>query len=90
MKNFVCMAFASLLLVVLLAACVVSRDGDVGLLLPPPLPVIVDVGPDRHYSHEGYHYYENNGRWQYSRERDGSRHELPKSHYPREIRRHDN
>jgi hypothetical protein len=78
----------SLSAVLMLSACIVpSRHGGVDVYLPPPLPVIVDLGPDRHYRHEGYDYYYQGDRWQYSRDSDGYRSDLPQSHWPREIRR---
>jgi hypothetical protein len=80
------MVLVSLFAVSMITACVISPRGDVGLLLPPPLPFIVDIGPDRYYQHEGYHYYYEGDRWLYSRDRGGARVELPRSYYPREIR----
>lgn len=89
MKNLVCIALASVSLMVMLTSCIVSsRHGGVGLLLPPPLPLIIDLGPDRHYHNDGYDYYYQGDRWQYSRGRDSRRSDLPQSHWPREIRRH--
>jgi len=56
-------------------------------VLPPPLPSIVELGPDRHYQQGGYNYYYLGDRWQYSRDRSDSWSDLPKSHWPNEIRR---
>ena len=55
--------------------------------LPPPLPAIVELGPDRHYRQGGYDYYYHGDRWQYSRDRSDSWSDLPRSHWPNEIRR---
>ncbi|MDA8415067.1 MAG: hypothetical protein M0023_14915 [Desulfobacteraceae bacterium] len=82
------MLITSLFALSLLSACIVqSRHGGVGVLVPPPLPVIVELGPDRHYHHDGYDYYYVGDRWQYSRDRGAERYDLPRSHWPREIRR---
>jgi hypothetical protein len=86
MKCLSRMVFALIFAMSILTACVVSPRGDVGLLLPPPLPFVVDIGPDRYYQHGGYHYYYEGDRWFYSRERGGARSELPRSHWPKEIR----
>ena len=87
MKSLSRMVLVSLFTLSMLTACIVpSRHGGVEVLLPPPLPIIVDLGPDRHYQQDGYHYYYEGDRWQYSRDRDSSRLELPKSHWPTEIR----
>lgn len=55
--------------------------------LPPPLPAIVELGPDRCYQQGGYNYYYNGERWQYSRDHYSPRSDLPRSHWPNEIRR---
>ena len=86
MKSLSRMVLVSIFAVSMLTACIVSPRGGVGLLLPPPLPFVVDIGPDRYYQHEGYHYYYEGDRWLYSSARGGARLELPRSHYPREIR----
>lgn len=87
MKRLSRFVIAILFAVTMLTACIVpTRNGGVAVILPPPLPVIVDVGPDRYYYQDGYHYYYHGDRWQYSRERNGSRMDLPRSHWPREIR----
>ena len=88
MKNLSRMVLTSIFVVSLLTACIVpSRHGGVDVLLPPPLPVIVDLGPDRYFYQNDYHYYYEGDRWQYSRERGGPRSDLPRSHWPNEIRR---
>lgn len=55
--------------------------------LPPPLPSIVELGPDRRYQQGGYNYYYDGDRWQYSIDRSDFRSDLPESHWPNEIRR---
>lgn len=87
MKSLSYMVFTLLFAMSILTACIVpSGRGGFDVLLPPPLPVILDLGPDRYYYQDGYHYYYQGDRWQYSRERNGSRSDLPRSHWPNEIR----
>jgi hypothetical protein len=56
-----------------------------GVAIAPPLPATVEL-VDPYYVYGGYHYYYNNDRWYYSRSRDGRWIELPRDHYPREVR----
>lgn len=60
---------------------------DEGNELPPALPYTVELGPDRQYRQSGYDYYYHGERWQYSRDRGESWSDLPRSHWPNEIRR---
>ena len=73
-----------------LAACVVApaHHGS-GLVVAPALPLIVELGAEPYYFQGGYHYYYHNDRWSYSNSRSGPWMDLPRSHYPREIRRRD-
>jgi len=81
---------ATLLAVSLLTACaVVPRDrgyGPEGGIIVPLLPsvVVLDVEPFYYYS--GFHYHYQSDRWYYSRSRSGPWHDLPRDHYPREVR----
>jgi hypothetical protein len=85
----------------LTAACVVPPPGDDGYgssgyrdygspgygetgLAPLPPVVILDADP--YYFQNGYHYHYLNGRWLYSRSRGGPWTDLPRSHYPKEVR----
>ena len=72
----------------LLTACVVApaRHGS-GLVVAPALPMIVELGAEPYYYQGGYQYYYNNDRWSYSTSRSGPWMDLPRSHYPQEIRR---
>ena len=72
----------------LLTACVVApaRHGS-GLVVAPALPLIVEIGVDPYYYQSGYYYFYNNNRWSYSNSRSGPWMDLPRSHYPKEIRR---
>lgn len=75
----------------LMSACVVApadrgRGGvEVGVSVPV-LPLVVELGPERYYAYGGYTYYYDNDHWRYARSRNGPWIDLPRSHYPREIR----
>lgn len=71
----------------LLTACVVTpAHHGPGLVVAPALPLIVEIGAEPYYYQSGYHYYYNNDRWSYSTSRSGPWVDLPRSHYPKEIR----
>ena len=71
----------------LLTACVVSPSpGGYGVVVAPALPLVVELGPEPYFYQSGYYYYYNNNRWSYSNTRSGPWMDLPRSHYPREIR----
>jgi hypothetical protein len=74
--------------VLILSACVVVPRQGGGLQIIPILPAIVELDTNNYYAHDGYHYFYTNDRWYYSTMRNGPRSELPRSHWPREIRRH--
>jgi len=78
--------FISLTVLMLCGCFVTGRPGG-GVEIIPVLPAIVEVDMDSHYEYNGYHYFYTNDRWYYSNSRDGSRSELPRSRWPREIRR---
>ncbi|MBK7473062.1 MAG: hypothetical protein IPI73_23005 [Betaproteobacteria bacterium] len=71
----------------LLTGCVVMPAGPgPGFVVAPPLPLILELGVEPFYFQHGYHYYYNNNRWSYSNSRSGPWADLPRSHYPREVR----
>jgi hypothetical protein len=74
----------------LLTACVVApAPYGSGLVVAPALPLIVELGAEPYYYQSGFHYYYNNNRWSYSNSRSGPWTDLPRNHYPREIRHRD-
>ena len=78
---------AVLLVAVMLSACLVvpgRRGHDV--VVVPALPTIVVLEEEPYYYHSGYHYYYQGGGWSYSRSRSGPWVELPRGHYPKEVR----
>ncbi len=75
------------LVALLLTACFVvpTRHGT-ELVAAPALPLVVELGADPYYYQSGYYYYYNNNRWSYSNSRTGPWTDLPRNHYPREVR----
>ena len=72
----------------LLSACVVApADRGPGMVVAPALPLVVELGVEPYYYHSGYHYYYDNSRWRYANSRSGPWMDLPRSHYPQEVRR---
>ena len=84
MKNIF---LAVLLAAFMLSACMVvpGRRGH-GVVVVPPLPSIVVLEEEPYYYHSGYYYYYQNDRWSYSNSRSGPWVELPRGHYPKEVR----
>jgi len=90
MKSLLSMVFVVIFAAFMLAACVLSPGpGGYGVEVAPALPVIVELDAEPYYYQSGYHYYYRNDRWQYSRARNGPWTELPRSHWPKEIRHRD-
>lgn len=80
--------FVFLTAFVMLAACVLvpaGRHGP-GVVVVPPLPAIVVLEDEPYYYHSGYYYYYNNGLWFYSNTRGGPWIDLPRGHYPKDLR----
>ena len=78
---------AVLLAAFMLSACVVVPGRqDHGVVVVPPLLSIVVLEEEPYSYHGGYHYYYQNDRWSYSNSRSGPWVELPRSHYPKEVR----
>jgi len=71
----------------LLTACIVApAHYGSGLVVAPALPLRVELGVDPYYYQSGYYYYYNDDRWGYSNSRSGPWVDLPRSHYPKELR----
>jgi hypothetical protein len=87
MKSFVLLAlFAALTL----TSCVVSPGPPgYGRVMVSPLPAIVELGADPYYYQDGYYYFYQNNNWRYSKSRSGPWADLPRSHWPKEIRHRD-
>jgi hypothetical protein len=80
----------SVFLMVTLAACVVSTGPPgYGNLVVSPLPAVIELGSDPYYYQNDYYYYYNNDSWRYSRSKGGPWTDLPRSHWPKEIKHRD-
>lgn len=83
------LVFAPLAALVL-SACVVAPVGSgYGAVVAPALPSVVVLGAEPYYYQGGYSYYYENSRWRYANSRSGPWMDLPRSHYPREVRYED-
>jgi len=56
------------------------------MVVVPALPTIVVLESEPYYYQGGYHYHYQNDRWYYSNARSGPWAELPRDHYPKEVR----
>jgi hypothetical protein len=88
MKSLLKLMFIVSFTASLLTACIVSPGpGGYGVSVAPALPTVVELDVSQPYYYQsGYHYYYQNNYWQYSTEKNGPRMELPRSHWPKEIR----
>jgi hypothetical protein len=81
---------STLLAVSLLTACAVvpagRGHGPDGVMIVPFLPPLVVLDVEPYYFYNDFHYHYNNDRWYYSRSRSGPWADLPRDHYPKEVR----
>jgi len=69
-----------------LTGCLVPGPHGRPTLLVPPLPALVWLESEPYYVQGGYTYFYRDNNWYYSRQRTGPWVELPRDHYPREVR----
>jgi hypothetical protein len=87
MKN---LAIILLFVAFALTACLVSPGPPgYGGVVVSPLPPVVVLGADPYYHQNGYYYFYQNNSWRYSKSRSGPWMDLPRSHWPKEIRHRD-
>jgi hypothetical protein len=87
MKNLLRLVLVSIFTAFMLTACIVPPGpGGYGVEVAPPLPPVVELGVDPYYYQNGYYYFYQNDSWHYSNARNGPWRELPRSHWPKEIR----
>ncbi len=85
MKHLVLVALCVLFM---LTGCVIApAPPGYEVEVAPPLPPVVELGVEPYYFHGGYYYFYDHDQWRYSRSRGGPWRELPRSHWPKEIRR---
>ena len=86
MKSLLSLVLVALFATFMLTACVVAPVSP-GYEVAPPLPAVIELDVAQPYYYQsGYHYFYQNDRWHYSKARNGPWTELPRSHWPREIR----
>ncbi|MDO8282581.1 MAG: hypothetical protein Q7U10_08185 [Thermodesulfovibrionia bacterium] len=73
---------------IMFAACVLVPAGrqDSGMVIVPRLPELVILVDEPYYYHSGYYYYYQNNRWFYSHAKSGPWMDLPRGHYPKEVK----
>jgi hypothetical protein len=80
---------AACLATTLLTACAVVPVGPPGrerMMVVPFLPPLVVLETEPYYFYSGFHYFYRDSHWFYSRSRSGPWVDLPRDHYPREVR----
>lgn len=78
--------YGPLFAALLLSGCVVSPAYGPDYVVAPALPMVVELGVEPYYVHDGFFYYYHDNGWSYSRDRAGPWRALPPDRYPREIR----
>ena len=87
MKSMASLMFAALFSAFMLTACVVATGPPgYGVEEAPPLPAVIELEAEPYYYQSGYYYFYQNDRWRFSRSKSGPWTELPRSHWPKEIR----
>lgn len=70
----------------LLTACAVVPGRHGQPVIVPLLPPVVLFDAEPYYVQGGFHYHYLNNRWYYARSRSGPWLDLPRDHYPKEVR----
>ena len=88
MKSLLSMVLVALFAAFMVAACVVTPGpGGYGVEVAPALPAVIELDvAEPYYYQSGFYYFYQGDRWHYSRSRSGPWTELPRSHWPKEIR----
>jgi len=84
MKKTMILSFIAAMMAVGCVAVPGRHPGEV--VVVPFLPPVVVLGEEPYYHHEGFYYHYSHDRWYYSRSRRGPWTDLPRDHYPREVR----
>ena len=78
--------FSTLILAAFLAACVVVPGRHGMPVIVPLLPPLVVLDAEPYYVQGDFHYHYSNGSWFYATNRSGPWLDLPRDHYPKEVR----
>jgi hypothetical protein len=80
---------AALISAFLVAGCAIGFSGrhhGGSMIIVPALPETVEIDADQYYSQGGYYYRYQGNVWVYSESRQGPWVDLPRSHYPKQVR----
>lgn len=81
------MAFVAMLSMYLFSGCVYRGPHGESISIIPDLPVSIELlDSDPYYYQNGYYYYYHDNAWSYSHSRGGPWMDLPRSHYPRDVK----
>lgn len=86
MKKTVIVALISAFLVTGCALGFIEGRHGGRMVIVPALPETVELDADQYYSQNGYYYRYQGNVWVYSESREGPWSQLPRDHYPREVR----
>lgn len=80
--------FVALFGALMLSGCLmIAGPEGTEVMVVPPLPAIVELDFEPFFFHRGYHYhYRDDNHWSYSRSKDGPWNDLPRGHYPKEVK----
>jgi len=83
--------FVALISAFLLSGCAIGFGGPHrhSLVIVPALPETVELDADQYYVQNGYYYRYQGNVWVYSSSRQGPWSQLPRNHYPKQIRYRD-
>ena len=86
MKKTVIVALISAFLVTGCAVGFMGGHHGRSMVIVPALPETVELDADQYYSQNGYYYRYQGNVWVYSESREGPWSQLPRSHYPKQVR----
>lgn len=87
MKRIVVSTMVMVFLLMAGTVAAMGRRGSVSVtVMPPVLPSIVVLEDDPYYVQGGFYYHYNNDRWFYAQSKSGPWTDLPRGHYPKEVR----
>ncbi|NTV12311.1 MAG: hypothetical protein HGA96_00005 [Desulfobulbaceae bacterium] len=87
MKRVLVSTMAMLFLLMAGTAGAMGQRGRVSVtIMPPVLPAIVVLEDEPYYAQGGFYYHYTDDRWLYAQSKSGPWADLPRDHYPKEVR----
>lgn len=86
MKKTLIVALVSAFLAAGCAVGFVGGHRGGSMVIVPALPETVEVDADQYYYQNGYYYRYQGNVWVYSQSKQGPWSDLPRTHYPKEVR----